>query len=137
MISFLACEVKLHRTYQVDLFGNVGCTVVATSCKWPCSLPMIWSGGWQAQSKVEMYSESTGWKELPPLPTARLRSAVVAGRNMQNSLMVTMGDKIPPVENQVVCWTKGPLFCSLDDISCFRFDVEHVQEVTYDSQKSG
>ena len=58
-----------------------------------------------------MYSESTGWKELPPLPTARLRSAVVAGRNMQNSLMVTMGDKIPPVENQVVCWTKGHLFC--------------------------
>jgi len=33
----------------------------------------------EAQSKVEMYSESSGWKELPPLPTARLRSAVVAG----------------------------------------------------------
>ena len=39
-------------------------------------------GGSQAQSKVEMYSESSGWKELPPLPTARLRSAVVAG-NLQ------------------------------------------------------
>jgi len=41
-----------------------------------------------------MYSESSGWKELPPLPTARLRSAVVAG-NLQNSLIMKiqyMGD---------------------------------------------
>lgn len=44
-------------------------------------------GGSQAQSKVEMYSESSGWKELPPLPTARLRSAVVAG-NLQFFLII-------------------------------------------------
>lgn len=33
----------------------------------------------EAQSKVEMYSETTGWKALPSLLTARMRSAVVAG----------------------------------------------------------
>ncbi|CAJ1344038.1 unnamed protein product [Effrenium voratum] len=33
----------------------------------------------EAQAKVEYYSQSSGWQALPPLPSARLRSAVIAG----------------------------------------------------------
>eukprot|EP00439_Symbiodinium_sp_Y106_P043445 s1459_g5.t1 len=33
----------------------------------------------QASSSVEFYSISGGWQELPPLPTARIRTAVISG----------------------------------------------------------
>ena len=117
-------QSKKHpRHVKAIYLENVRCTVEKQHlCKSPSRCWAV--GGSQAQSKVEMYSESSGWKELPPLPTARLRSAVVAGRVTMSEQDSTCwgwdssGFSVSWIswKSDLVRWTTGHLFCSLDDL---------------------